>query len=68
MELQDERLSMRLWYADTKFRPATVVVEFRRAGSNAVEVANTSRPSFPTVQAQLPKLWNRSHLWTLQGT
>jgi HAE1 family hydrophobic/amphiphilic exporter-1 len=53
--LQDERLSMRFWYRGHEVPAATVVVAvFRRAGSNAVEVAKSIRDLLPTVQAQLP--------------
>jgi HAE1 family hydrophobic/amphiphilic exporter-1 len=53
--LQDERISMRFWYRGHEVPAATVVVAvFRRAGSNAVEVANSIRDLLPTVQAQLP--------------
>src|SRR5213595_121638 len=53
--LQDERISMRSWYRGHEVPSATVVVAvFRRAGSNAVEVAKSIRALLPTVQAQLP--------------
>src|SRR5882724_2344805 len=53
--LQDERISMRFWYRGHEVPSATVVVAvFRRAGSNAVEVAKSIRDLLPTVQAQLP--------------
>jgi HAE1 family hydrophobic/amphiphilic exporter-1 len=53
--LQDERISMRFWYRGHEVPSATVVVAvFRRAGSNAVEVAKSIRALLPTVQAQLP--------------
>ena len=53
--LQDERISMRFWYRGHEVPAATVVVAvFRRAGSNAVEVAKSIRDLLPTVQAQLP--------------
>src|SRR5438309_407807 len=46
---------MRFWYRGHEVPAATVVVAvFRRAGSNAVEVANSIRDLLPTVQAQLP--------------
>src|SRR3989475_4484808 len=52
--LQDERISMRFWYRGHEVPAATVVVAvFRRAGSNAVEVAKSIRDLLPTVQAQL---------------
>jgi hydrophobic/amphiphilic exporter-1 (mainly G- bacteria), HAE1 family len=53
--LQDERISMRFWYRGHEVPAATVVVAvFRRAGSNAVEVAKSIRNLLPAVQAQLP--------------
>jgi HAE1 family hydrophobic/amphiphilic exporter-1 len=53
--LQDERISMRFWYRGHEVPAATVVVAvFRRAGSNAVEVAKSIRALLPAVQAQLP--------------
>jgi len=53
--LQDERISMRFWYRGHEVPAATVVVAvFRRAGSNAVEVAKSIRDLLPTVRAQLP--------------
>src|SRR5881394_834938 len=53
--LQDERISMRFWYRGHEVPSATVVVAvFRRAGSNAVEVAKSIRDLLPAVQAQLP--------------
>jgi HAE1 family hydrophobic/amphiphilic exporter-1 len=53
--LQDERISMRFWYRGHEVPAAMVVVAvFRRAGSNAVEVAKSVRDLLPTVQAQLP--------------
>jgi hydrophobic/amphiphilic exporter-1 (mainly G- bacteria), HAE1 family len=53
--LQDERISMRFWYRGHEVPAAVVVVAvFRRAGSNAVEVAKSIRDLLPTVQAQLP--------------
>src|SRR5205814_7137901 len=46
---------MRFWYGGHEVPAATVVVAvFRRAGSNAVEVAKSIRDLLPTVQAQLP--------------
>src|SRR2546430_8662469 len=46
---------MRFWYRGHEVPSATVVVAvFRRAGSNAVEVAKSIRDLLPTVQAQLP--------------
>src|ERR1700741_1012495 len=53
--LQDERISMRFWYRGHQVPSATVVIAvFRRAGSNAVEVAKSVRDLLPTVKAQLP--------------
>src|SRR5881227_1075323 len=53
--LQDERIRMRFWYRGHEVPAATVVVAvFRRAGSNAVEVAKSIRDLLPAVQAQLP--------------
>jgi HAE1 family hydrophobic/amphiphilic exporter-1 len=53
--LQDERIRMRFWYRGHQVPSATVVVAvFRRAGSNAVEVAKSIRDLLPTVRAQLP--------------
>src|SRR5437660_10001881 len=46
---------MRFWYRGHEVPSATVVVAvFRRAGSNAVEVAKSIRDLLPAVQAQLP--------------
>src|SRR5437879_5682823 len=46
---------MRFWYRGHEVPAATVVVAvFRRAGSNAVEVAKSIRDLLPAVQAQLP--------------
>src|SRR5437588_5262842 len=46
---------MRFWYRGHQVPSATVVVAvFRRAGSNAVEVAKSIRDLLPTVRAQLP--------------
>jgi len=53
--LQDERIRMRFWYRGHQVPSATVVVAvFRRAGSNAVDVAKSIRDLLPTVRAQLP--------------
>src|SRR5438046_185936 len=53
--LHAERISMRFWYRGHEVPSATVVVAvFRRAGSNAVEVAKSIRDLLPAVQAQLP--------------
>ncbi len=53
--LQDERIRMRFWFRGHQVPSATVVVAvFRRAGSNAVDVAKSIRDLLPTVRAQLP--------------
>lgn len=53
--VQDERISMRFWIRGHQVPPATVVVAvFRRAGSNAVEVAKEIRDVAPSIQAELP--------------
>ena len=53
--VQDERISMRFWVRGHEVPPATVVVAvFRRAGSNAVEVAKEIRDVAPSIQAELP--------------
>src|SRR5256886_11945896 len=53
--LQDERIRMRFWYRGHQVPSATVVVAvFRRAGSNAVDVAKSIRDLLPPVRAQLP--------------
>ena len=53
--LQDERIRMRFWFQGHHVPSATVVIAvFRRAGSNAVEVAKSIRGLLPTVRAQLP--------------
>jgi HAE1 family hydrophobic/amphiphilic exporter-1 len=53
--VQDERINMRFWVRGHQVPSATVVVAvFRRAGSNAVEVAKSVRALLPSVQAQLP--------------
>src|SRR6266700_4036075 len=53
--VRDERINMRFWYRGHEVPAATVVVAvFRRAGTNAVEVAKSIRALLPTVQAQLP--------------
>ncbi len=52
---QEERLNMRFWIRGQHVPSATVVVAvFRRAGSNAVEVAKEVREIVPTVRALLP--------------
>jgi HAE1 family hydrophobic/amphiphilic exporter-1 len=53
--VQDERIDMRFWVRGYPQPSATVVVAvFRRAGANAVEVANSVRNVLPTIQSQLP--------------
>jgi hydrophobic/amphiphilic exporter-1 (mainly G- bacteria), HAE1 family len=53
--VRDERINMRFWYRGHTVPSATVVIAvFRRAGTNAVEVAKSIRALLPTVQAQLP--------------
>jgi HAE1 family hydrophobic/amphiphilic exporter-1 len=53
--LQDERIRMRFWFRGHLVPSSTVVVAvFRRAGSNAVEVAKSIGDLLPSVQAQLP--------------
>ena len=53
--VQDERINMRFWVRGHHVPSATVVVAvFRRAGSNAVEVAKSVRDLLPSVQAQIP--------------
>ena len=53
--LQDERMNMRFWMRGRTVPSATVVVAvFRRAGSNAVDVAKEVRAIIPSVRAQLP--------------
>jgi hydrophobic/amphiphilic exporter-1 (mainly G- bacteria), HAE1 family len=53
--VQDERVRMRFWLRGHHVPSAIVVVAvFRRAGSNAVEVARSIRTLLPTVRAQLP--------------
>ena len=53
--LQDERIRMRFWLRGHEVPSAIVVVAvFRRAGSNAVEVAKSIRDLLPAVKAQLP--------------
>ncbi len=51
----DERMNMRFWIRGRSIPSATVVLAvFRRAGSNAVEVAKSIRAIFPSVRAELP--------------
>ncbi len=53
--LQDERISMRFWVRGRQVPSATVVVAvYRRAGSNAVEVAKEVRDAAPSIRATLP--------------
>ena len=53
--VQDERMNMRFWVRGHQVPSATVVAAvFRRAGSNAVQVAQAVRDLLPSVQAQLP--------------
>ncbi len=53
--VQDERIDMRFWVRGYPQPGATVVVAvFRRAGVNAVDVANSVRTILPRIQSQLP--------------
>jgi len=53
--VQDERINMRFWVRGYEVPSATVVVAvFRRAGSNAVQVAKEVRDAAPTIRATLP--------------
>jgi hydrophobic/amphiphilic exporter-1 (mainly G- bacteria), HAE1 family len=53
--VQDERINMRFWVRGHEVPSATVVVAvFRRAGSNAVEVAKEVREAAPSIRATLP--------------
>jgi len=53
--VQDERIDMRFWVRGYPQPGATVVVAvFRRAGANAVEVAQAVREILPNIQSQLP--------------
>jgi HAE1 family hydrophobic/amphiphilic exporter-1 len=53
--VQDERINMRFWVRGHQVPSATVVVAvFRRAGSNAVEVAKEVREAAPSIRATLP--------------
>lgn len=53
--VQDERIDMRFWVRGYPQPGATVVVAvFRRAGVNAVAVANSVRAILPNIQSQLP--------------
>src|ERR1700737_4493327 len=54
--LQDERIKMRFWMRGQHIPAAAVVIAvFRRAGSNAVEVAEAVRGLLPSIQAELPR-------------
>jgi HAE1 family hydrophobic/amphiphilic exporter-1 len=58
--VQDERIDMRFWVRGREVPAATVVVAvFRRAGSNAVQVADSVRNLLPNIESQLP---NSVHL------
>jgi hydrophobic/amphiphilic exporter-1 (mainly G- bacteria), HAE1 family len=51
----DERINMRFWFRGHTVPSATVVLAvFKRAGSNAVQVAKEIRDVFPSVKAELP--------------
>ena len=53
--VQDERIDMRFWVRGYPQPGATVVVAvFRRAGVNAVDVAQSVRALLPKIQSQLP--------------
>src|SRR6202050_4521286 len=53
--VQDERIRMSFWVRGRRVPSATVVVAvFRRAGSNAVEVAKAVRDLLPSVKVELP--------------
>jgi HAE1 family hydrophobic/amphiphilic exporter-1 len=53
--VQDERIDMRFWVRGYPQPGATVVVAvFRRAGANAVQVAQSVRGVLPSIQSQLP--------------
>src|ERR1700726_3618077 len=53
--LQDERIKMRFWMRGQHIPAAAVVIAvFRRAGSNAVEVAEAVRGLLPSTLAELP--------------
>jgi len=53
--VQDERIDMRFWVRGHPEPHATVVVAvYRRAGANAVEVAQSIRDLIPSIQSQLP--------------
>jgi HAE1 family hydrophobic/amphiphilic exporter-1 len=53
--VQDERIKMRFWVRGHQVPSAIVVVAvFRRAGSNAVQVAKEVRDAAPSIRATLP--------------
>jgi HAE1 family hydrophobic/amphiphilic exporter-1 len=53
--VQDERINMRFWVRGHQVPTATVVIAvFRRAGSNAVQVAKEVREAAPSIRATLP--------------
>lgn len=53
--VQDERMKMRFWVRDYPVPSATVIVAVnRRAGANAVAVAQSVRDLLPTIRAELP--------------
>jgi HAE1 family hydrophobic/amphiphilic exporter-1 len=53
--VQDERINMRFWIRGHKVPSAIVVIlVFRRAGSNAVQVAKEVRDAAPSIRATLP--------------
>ncbi|HWO43069.1 MAG TPA: efflux RND transporter permease subunit [Candidatus Eisenbacteria bacterium] len=53
--IQDERIKMRFWVRGYPVPAATVIVAVnRRAGANAVEVAQSVRDLLPLVSAELP--------------
>ena len=53
--VQDERISMRFWVRGHQVPTATVVIAvYRRAGSNAVQVAKEVRDAAPIIRAGLP--------------
>ncbi|HEU4341655.1 MAG TPA: efflux RND transporter permease subunit [Candidatus Binatia bacterium] len=53
--VQDERINMRFWVRGYPVPSATVIVAVnRRAGANAVEVAQSVRNLLPVVSAELP--------------
>ena len=53
--VQDERVNTRFWLRGQRVPSATVVVSvFRRAGSNAVEVAKEVKNAVPSIRATLP--------------